>query len=172
MQNVYLYSDPHFGHTNIIKYENRPFKDAEEMDKVLIDNWNQVVKKEDKVFILGDLSFYNKDKTKEIVNKLNGYKVLILGNHDTGRSMTWWKEIGLDEIYQYPIIYDGFYILSHEPMYLNENMPYANIHGHTHHLKYDSRQFYNVSVECIDYKPIKFEDVKKWILETVVREQV
>lgn len=160
----YIYSDPHFGHKNIIKYENRPFVDIEEMDRILIEKWNKVVKNEDKVFILGDFSFYDKEKTKEIINQLKGYKILIMGNHDRERSLSWWSEVGIHEVYQYSIIYNEFFILSHEPVYLNENMPYANIHGHTHHLKYESKQFFNASVECIDYTPVLFEEVKKAIL--------
>jgi len=170
MSEVYLISDMHFGHPNIMKYENRPFTSVDEMDETIINNWNKTVKKDDKVFILGDVSFYNKEKTKEIISRLNGYKTLIIGNHDKSRSVTWWKDTGIDEIYQYPIIYNEFYVLSHEPIYLNENMPYANIHGHIHHLKYDSKQFFNVSVECIDYTPIDFERVKEAILGSSIDE--
>jgi Predicted phosphoesterase or phosphohydrolase len=160
-----MISDMHFGHANIMKYENRPFVSVEEMTDAIIKNWNSTVKRDDKVFVLGDVSFYDKEKTKEILDKLNGTKVLILGNHDNERSTQWWYDVGFDEVYKYPIIYNNFYILSHEPVYLNENMPYANIHGHIHHLKYDSKQFFNVSVECINYTPIKFEDIKAKILE-------
>mgnify|MGYP000043454190 CR=1 FL=1 len=164
MSKVYLISDMHFGHPNIIKYENRPFSSVEEMDAAIMNNWNTTVGKDDKVFILGDVSFYNKAKTKEIMENLNGYKTLIIGNHDKARSLTWWKETGIQEVYQYPIIYNEFYILSHEPVYLSENMPYANIHGHIHHLKYADKQFFNVSVECINYTPIHFEKIKEVIL--------
>ncbi|CAH2213703.1 metallophosphoesterase [Tepidibacter aestuarii] len=163
MQHIYFISDMHFGHGNIIKYENRPFKNIKEMDTTIINNWNSVVKKDDKVFVLGDISFYNKEKTAETIYSLNGYKVLILGNHDNERSIHWWKSVGFDEVIKYPIIYNDFYILSHEPMYLNENMPYMNIHGHIHNLKYESKQFFNVSVECIDYTPISFEKIKEII---------
>ncbi len=161
MSQVFLISDMHFGHANIIKYENRPFTNVDEMDTTLISNWNTAVGKGDKVFILGDVSFYNKEKTKSILEMLNGNKILILGNHDKDRSSAWWRETGLDEVYQYPIVYNDFYILSHEPVYLSENMPYVNIHGHTHHLKYADKQFFNVSVECIGYTPISFDKVKE-----------
>lgn len=164
MSNVFLISDMHFGHPNIMKYENRPFASVDEMDMAIINNWNKTVKKDDKVFILGDVSFYNKEKTKDIISKLCGYKTLIIGNHDKSRSISWWKDTGIEEIYQYPIIYNEFYVFSHEPIYLNENMPYANVHGHIHHLKYDSKQFFNVSVECINYTPIDFERIKEIIL--------
>lgn len=57
MSKVYLISDMHFGHPNIIKYENRPFSSVEEMDAAIMNNWNATVGKDDKVFILGDVSF-------------------------------------------------------------------------------------------------------------------
>ncbi|MBC8061180.1 MAG: metallophosphoesterase [Clostridiaceae bacterium] len=164
MQKVFMISDMHFGDENIIKYENRPFENAKEMDDRIIENWNNTVSNNDKVFVLGDVSFYNKEKTTEIIKRLNGYKFLVIGNHDEGNTVSWWKEIGFDEVSRYPIIYNKFYILSHEPLYLNENMPYANIHGRIHKLKYDSKQFFNVSVECINYTPIDFENIKLLIV--------
>jgi len=171
MQNVFLISDMHFGHSNIIKYENRPFKSVVEMDETIIGNWNKAVQRDDKVFILGDVSFYGVDKTKDIIEKLNGYKTLIIGNHDKDRSLKWWRDTGIQEVYQYPIIYNQFYILSHEPVYLSVNMPYANIHGHIHHLKYADNQYFNVSVECIDYTPINFETAKEIILSKSIEKQ-
>jgi calcineurin-like phosphoesterase family protein len=166
MQNVFMISDMHFGHSNIILYENRPFKDIEEMDRVIIANWNKTVGKDDKVFILGDVSFYDKEKTTNIISSLKGEKILIMGNHDKERDLAWWKDTGINEVIEYPIIYNDFYMLSHEPMYINKNMPYGNIHGHTHHLKYNDNQFFNVSVECINYTPINFNDIKKLMGES------
>lgn len=160
MSNTFIISDMHFGHNEIILYENRPFKDIEEMDKFIIENWNKTVEKDDRVFILGDVSFYNKEETTNIINLLNGYKILILGNHDKDKAVTWWQEVGMDQVIEYPIIFEGFYMLSHEPLYISKNMPYMNIHGHIHHLKYDDSQFFNVSVECINYTPISFEKIK------------
>lgn len=161
MSKRFLYSDPHFGHKNIIDYESRPFADVEVMTEGLIERWNKTVGKFDHVFVLGDFSFLGRDKTKEIVARLNGYKHLILGNHDRHRTVTWWREVGFNEVSQYPIMVDGFYILSHEPIYLNKHMPYVNIHGHTHGVSQDSPQYVNVSVEVIDYKPILFDRIQE-----------
>ena len=161
---IFMISDPHFHHENIIKYENRPFDNAEQMTKTIIKNWNKVVKRDDEVFCLGDICFKNKEVTTEIVQQLNGIKTLILGNHDRSKSKKWWQEVGFQEVSKYLIIVGDFYILSHEPIYLTEAMLYANIHGHIHHLKYESKQYFNVSVECIDYTPMNFEDIKKEII--------
>ncbi|MCU6793958.1 phosphoesterase [Paenibacillus sp. WQ 127069] len=164
MSNVYVISDHHFGHTNIIDFESRPFRDADEMTETMIEKWNAVVTKDDKVIHLGDFSFLNKDKTANIVSRLNGYKTLILGNHDRGRSRSWWLDAGFDEVSENPIVYNGFYFLSHEPMYMNKHMPYVNVHGHIHGQKYEGKQYINVSVEQWDYTPISFEQIKAMVI--------
>ncbi|MFU1794745.1 metallophosphoesterase [Paenibacillus azoreducens] len=160
MSRVYVISDHHFGHQKIIDFESRPFGTAEEMDEFMIERWNSIVTKQDKVFHLGDFSFYNKDKTKAIVERLNGHKFLIMGNHDRGRSKAWWLDAGFDEVSEYPLVYQSFFILSHEPLYMNKHMPYVNIHGHIHSQKYEGLHYFNASVEHWDYKPISFEEIK------------
>ncbi|REE67954.1 calcineurin-like phosphoesterase family protein [Paenibacillus taihuensis] len=160
MQNVFFISDHHFGHKQIIDFESRPFENVDEMNERMIECWNAVVGKQDKVFHLGDFSFLNQEKTKEIVSRLNGYKVLILGNHDRGRSRKWWLDVGFDEVSEHPIIYKDFFFLSHEPMYMNKHMPYVNVHGHIHSQKYAGINYINVSVEHWDYTPITFEQIR------------
>lgn len=164
MRSVFLTSDHHFGHKQIIEYESRPFADAEEMNETMIERWNTAVKPDDQVFHLGDFSFLNLERTSAIVARLNGYKTLIMGNHDRGRSRKWWLEAGFHEVSEYPIVYGGFFLLSHEPMYLNRHMPYFNIHGHIHGLKYEGTSHINVSVEHWDYKPVTFEALKAMVV--------
>lgn len=164
---TFFIADTHFGHKNIIKYENRPFETIEQMDKAIISNWNNTVSKDDRIFMLGDFSFYNKNHTSEILRNLNGIKYLILGNHDRN-SPAVYRDMGFDESSRFPIIFEDFYILSHEPIYLNENMPYANIFGHVHAsplYKTVSKNSFCVSVERINYTPIDFEEIKKQIAE-------
>ena len=165
MSKRYLISDMHFGHGHIIKYENRPFADAEEMDAAIIENWNKAVKPGDLVYVAGDVSFYPKEKTAEIISSLSGRKLLILGNHDMNRSEVFWKDAGFEFVSRYPICLDEFYWLSHEPMFLTASMPYANIHGHIHSNTMSTgsepNQYVNVSVEHIGYTPILFEEIKK-----------
>ncbi len=159
MSKVWFASDHHFWHSNVIEYCNRPFNDVFQMNKRLIKNHNAVVKKEDKVFFLGDVCLANKDKTKEIIDQLNGQLVLIMGNHDKGRKVKWWHEVGFNEVSKYPIIYNNSFILSHEPVL---NLPYnvTNIHGHMHDKElFDKTRYYNVSVEMINYTPILFKDL-------------
>ena len=162
MQDVFFIADLHFGHKAILKYERRPFKDIDDMDNALVENWNSVVKDNDLVFLLGDVSLYNSAKTKELCQRLRGNVVLIKGNHD-GHTDTTYRDSGISRIYDYPIIYDKFWMLSHEPLYTNANMPYANIFGHVHATKaytHYSDQSFCVSVERINYTPIHFDQIK------------
>ncbi|SEG07862.1 metallophosphoesterase [Paenibacillus sp. UNC499MF] len=160
MPNDFFISDHHFGHKLIIDFESRPFADADEMTAVMIDKWNAVVGSEDKVFHLGDFSFLNQERTREIVSRLNGYKFLVLGNHDRGRSRSWWLDAGFDEVSEYPVLYKNFFLLSHEPLYMNKHMPYVNVHGHIHGQKYEGNNYFNVCVEHWDYTPLNFEQIR------------
>ena len=82
MTKYFVIADTHFSHDNIIKYCNRPFKDIDHMNSALIKKWNTAVSKRDYVFVLGDFSLGNAELTKVIVSQLNGYKILVKGNHD------------------------------------------------------------------------------------------
>ena len=129
---IFVTADLHFGHTNIIEYENRPFLNAEIMDRVMINNWNNVVGKRDTVFVLGDVSFYHQEKTTEIIESLAGRKILIKGNHDR-RNNQWWVDVGFYEVSTYTIIYREKYVMQHyPPMYMNDAIPYFYIYGHVH----------------------------------------
>jgi calcineurin-like phosphoesterase family protein len=75
-------SDLHFGHANIIRFSGRPFATAAEMDETLINNWNCIVDEFDHIYIIGDVSFHNAARTREILASLNGIKYLVYGNHD------------------------------------------------------------------------------------------
>lgn len=166
---TWFISDTHFNHKNIIAYQNRPFASVQEMNTTMIENWNRTVSRKDEVFFLGDLSFkQNKDALRELIASLNGYKILLIGNHDRRYSPEVWMELGFDEVYKYPIIYKDFFILSHKPLYINENMPYRCIHGHLHSNVIQgegSRLYYNVSVERINYTPVDFETIQDYFLE-------
>ena len=160
MAKVFFIADTHFGGENIRRYENRPFESVAEMDEKLIENWNCVVEEEDIVYVLGDFSDYgDSGKDAEILAKLNGTKILVMGNHDRHRTPQEWRDAGFTECYSLPVLYEGFFLLSHEPLYINANMPYANFYGHVHanpSYKDASKQSVCVSVERISYTPVEF----------------
>ena len=147
-------SDTHFNHENIIKYCNRPFDSVEDMNEFIIKQWNSVVSKDDTVYHLGDFALQSdKDVITDLVKRLNGNIILILGNHDR-----WGKQKFLDcgfvEVHKKLEI--GNYILTHRPIDESELNGKMNIHGHLHN--YDrglpKSKFINVSCEVLDYKPI------------------
>jgi calcineurin-like phosphoesterase family protein len=82
MPDVWFASDFHFGHENIIRFCNRPFESVREMDEILIENWNRVVKPGDRVWLPGDLCMGKIQNTLQYISRLNGNVVLMPGNHD------------------------------------------------------------------------------------------
>lgn len=158
---TFVIADTHFGHSNIIKYCDRPFVTTGEMDRQLIEKWNSVVGKDDIVYHLGDFALGNMTKVSEYRKQLKGKIFLIQGNHD-GYNIKRYYEAGFDKVYDKPIIYQGFFILSHQPLFITESMPYANIYGHVHNnLEYTdySSNTFCVSAERIGYTPILFDEV-------------
>lgn len=82
MGKIFYIADTHFSHANVIKFDKRPFTDVEIMDEMLIQNWNKTVTNEDTVYILGDFCWKSESRWIEILERLNGKKILIRGNHD------------------------------------------------------------------------------------------
>lgn len=82
-KNYWFTADLHFGHANIIKYSKRPFASVEEHDAILVQNWNNMVRPGDDIFVLGDFCYRNKTGAGEIRERLNGNIHFIEGNHDS-----------------------------------------------------------------------------------------
>ena len=155
MTEIFVTSDNHFGHQNIIHLCNRPFYSVEEMDDTMIKNWNEIVSKNDIVINCGDFAW--RGRSKEFRNKLNGIIILIRGNHDYNVS----EDDGF--IIVEGNITIGNMILSHHPIPL-ENIPKGMIHifGHIHQNEvFDETRQMNVSVEKTDYRPIKLDEIRK-----------
>ena len=130
------------------------------MNTTLLDAWRKIIRPNDTVINLGDIFFKTAtSQASEIIHSLPGKKILILGNHDRRHNIHWWQKVGFDEVYPHPIIYKKWYILSHEQVFLNEMMPYINIHGHSHQYVTDSPVYVNVSVEQTEYKPVLFDEI-------------
>lgn len=85
----YATSDWHIGHDKAIDYDDRPFRNVDHMHEVLIKNYNATVPENGICYFLGDIGLTNKQTTREVISKLNGIKVLVLGNHDEGRMSMW-----------------------------------------------------------------------------------
>ncbi len=130
MINTWFISDTHFGHVNILEYEKkaRPFETVEEMNEVMIERWNSVVKPNDIIFHLGDFCFGRHNLG--IASRLNGKKKLILGNHDTYPSSDYLNYF--DKLYGM-IFWKGC-VLSHMPVHTDGlgSRWILNVHGHLH----------------------------------------
>lgn len=169
MTKTWIVADTHLNHSNIILYENRPFANKDEMNEELIKRWNDTVAPEDTVYHLGDVVFGGKDIKEGILKRLNGYKILRLGNHDNRTSITQWKNY-FDEVYEDDILLDEL-CLSHYPLPSDEikkimalGLIKGNVHGHVHSQigDLDQSKYKCVSVEMTDYRPIDFEEVKAY----------
>ena len=151
---VYFFtSDTHFGHTNILTYEKRPFKSVQEMDETIIKNWNNTVSSKDVVFFLGD--FCIKGNSNRYKERLNGQIIFIKGNHD--------KKVIIQDLI---IDYGGhFWHLAHKP---EDCMGEFNLCGHVHSLwtfkKEKDKIWINVGMDVHNFKPIKINTILK-ILE-------
>ena len=130
---IYI-SDWHYGHDNIIAFDNRPFKNVDEMNKVLVDNWNSVVTAGDIVYVLGDMFWCNLNVSIPVLNGLNGQKFLIKGNHDRCNDGRFLKKFV--KVTEYLEIDDDGrkVVLCHYPIPCFKNHFYGwyHLYGHVH----------------------------------------
>lgn len=159
--NVFVISDTHFFHYNILKYENRPFDNIVDMNETLISNWNNVVSETDIIYHLGDVALGNLEQVTGVLNRLNGIKILILGNHDKSRGKSKWKQLGFREVYDTFSI-NNFIFLMHQPKFDNKMREGSIIiHGHTHSKKVQHEDYtlINACVELTNYSPIRLNNL-------------
>lgn len=171
---TFFTSDLHFGHSNIIKLCNRPFADIESMDAALIENWNKKVKKNDTVYVIGDI-VWDKHKVAYYMEQLSGKKILIAGNHDS----TWVKReeciAHFDAVLSYLAVNLSSHPITmcHYPMLewkssreeTRRKIGY-HIHGHIHNRVADEyRQLFlnfnalNAGVDVNGFAPVTFEEL-------------
>ena len=168
MSDIWIISDTHFQHTNIVdKFEpRRPFDNVDHMDQTLVENWNTVVKPGDKVYHLGDVFFGSKDSFKSLWPRLNGRKRLIVGNHDDVKFLA--SGSFFDKILLWRMFKDHSLLLTHVPVhpsslkegrFKGEEM--INVHGHIHFHNPPKGPYVNVSCERIKYTPVHIEEVRR-----------
>ena len=163
MRDIWVISDTHFGHEGILKFKDdkdnvvRDFTCVADMDELMIQNWNKVVKQGDLIYHLGDVFFGPKENFQKMWPRLKGSKRLIVGNHDDikylssggffQKVMMWrcWKEFNM--------------IMSHVPIHMSEERSSYNVHGHIHQNNSPTKDHYNVCVEKQNYCPIHIEDL-------------
>lgn len=171
---VFLISDMHFGHSKMYELPFkrpcgtplRPFSSAEEADEIMIERWNKTVRAHDKVYVLGDVLWKLAAKDSSPLDRLNGDKVLIAGNHDWPFEDHFYKRFRSVRAYWK---LDN-YILSHVPVHPDSLRSFScNIHGHLHAGRVTLEdgsidpRYFCVCVEHINYTPINFEEVSRKI---------
>lgn len=158
---TWFLADTHFGHANIIKYSNRPFASKEEMDTKMIENWNKKVGVDDDVYHIGDFCFMDQEKGQSILDRLNGRKHLVLGNHDkVGRRLKGWEWI---KDYHEMTIDGQFIVLCHYAMRVWNRCHKGSIQlfGHSHGNLPGNSQQIDVGVDVWDYQPVTLKDVQR-----------
>lgn len=160
MRDIWVISDTHFGHQNIIGYCNRPYRNYLLMDKDIVERWNSVVKPDDIVYHLGDVYMQcSKDYIENTLGRLNGRKRLILGNHDNGKDQILQRYF--QKIMMWRMFPEFNILLTHVPVHessLRETM--VNVHGHIHDKPSPKGPYKCVCVEQINYIPINIEDLR------------
>lgn len=160
--NLWIISDTHFGHQNIIKFQQRPINH----EVIMLSEWIKYVGEDDQILHLGDV-FMGKDgnpaRWAAVISRMPGDKYLILGNHDKANKSLY-AQAGFKIVK--PFCKYGF-AFTHRPISLewpHENLKdwHTNIHGHTHgnphRQEHDGtffieKDYINVCVEVMDYKP-------------------
>ena len=162
---VWVISDTHWNHKNIVEYENRD----PNYNQILIDNWNKVVKPDDLVIHLGDVIFSQSGQLSDILGQLKGTKILTLGNHDQKKPQ-WYMNKGFAVACEYFVFRN--ILFSHKPRPVPDDLKYC-VHGHFHDNDHRSKEFQNydwytknldqyylVNIES-DLAPQRLDDIVK-----------
>lgn len=173
MADIWFISDTHFFHDNILKFTGddgkriRPeFETVDEMNWHMVECWNKVVKTQDKVWHLGDVSSKTTDKAGEVsalLQKLNGHKRLVVGNHDNLKAPSLMNNFEKVELWKG--FKDGNYLekaftCSHIPLMLSSLRDgKVNVHGHIHQNKMKEKGYINVCVEHRNYTPVHYDTI-------------
>ena len=176
MQNLFFTSDHHFGHTNIIKFCDRPFETVEEMNQVMIDNWNKKVQPNDNVYHLGDFALTKKrELLEEIIDQLNGNIFLISGNHEGAAKSLPKKFQWIKDYYELKVKDEDAksglqrIILFHYAMrvwrhsYRGSWQLYGHSHGNLSDM--EDQLAIDVGVDCHNFTPLSYQEVKE-IMQT------
>lgn len=171
---VWVWSDLHFKHKNIIKFSERPYDDLEQMHKHLLLNHNELVGKDDIVIWGGDVGFGGTGVLNEMLAEYNGYKILIIGNHDfNGKKL---RKLAFDEMH---LVYtfetpEVSMLFTHYPMY-NIPAPWVNVHGHLHAFPNpvsNHPRHLNINCEVQGYKPVLLETITKRAQQLVLADEL
>lgn len=153
---IFVWSDLHIYHANVIKYCNRPFVDVIKMNNALLANYNEVVSDDDICVWVGDIGFKGTTFINEWLDQCKGHKILVVGNHDFNKGKV--RDLNVEQKLLFlTCLYDNInLIFTHYP-FINLPKGYISIHGHTHTFNLPSTRHINVSVEQLNYRPVELK---------------
>lgn len=164
-RNIWVTSDTHFGHSNILNFTDdkglpvRPFDSVQEMNQTMVDRWNSVVRPGDKVYHLGDVFFGPKDDFKRLWPRLMGSKRLVVGNHDDIKFLS--SGGFFQKVYMWRLFKEHGVLLTHVPLHESSIRGGGiNVHGHIHQQSSPKGPYKCVCVEQTDYTPVNIEDLR------------
>lgn len=175
--NTFFTADTHFQHDAIRHYCQRPFADVDEMDNSLIALWNGVVGKRDVIYHLGDVFFGDEDRALGLLQRLNGKKFLVPGNHDTPKRIA-----VLERVFEIlpPLVSAKFswgrgnhrVTLCHYAMQYWDRSVLGSLmfYGHTHGRYAGNRQSLDVGVDCWNFTPVRMDAILARLEELPPRE--
>jgi len=171
-RNIWLISDTHFNHSNILNFKDknenliRKFSDVHDMNETMIDRWNKLVKPQDKVYHLGDVYFGDEKQASFLLSRLNGHKRLVVGNHDNLKAPILHKYF--EKIVLWRKLSDNGLLLTHVPVHEStlgegrfKGKQIINVHGHTHQNGSPKGPYKSVCVELTDYTPMNIEEINE-----------
>lgn len=159
---IFFTSDTHFNHQKILLFRKQ-FSCLEEMNELMIQNWNSKVKRGDQVYHLGDVALGRPIEAATILRRLNGEIFLVRGNHEKvaehkscRKRFAWIKDyhrvkVGEQKIY-----------LLHYSMRTWNCMHHGSWHlfGHSHgNVKENTGRSFDVGVDCHNFFPLAYEEV-------------
>lgn len=170
MRDIYISSDWHLFHSNILGFKDydgnliRPgFSDVHDMNDKILTSHNEIVKVGDIHYNLGDVFMGSREDFKKFFPKFNGSKRLTPGNHD---DIQFLSSGGFFQKVQIWRVFSDFgLVFSHVPLHESSlfrgktGKPYINVHGHIHNNNSPKGPYVNLSVEKIGYKPVHIEEI-------------
>lgn len=162
--NIFFTGDTHFGHRAVIRYGNRPFADVDEMDEELIRRWNVLIQPGDEVWHLGDVSFRKSADTLAILQRLNGRKHMVEGNHDNLNGEAKAQFVSVHEYKEMKL--DGRkVVLFHYPLESWNQMAYGSwhLHGHSHGNMKEFGFRADVGVDCWSQAPVSYDELVQYM---------
>lgn len=159
---IFVISDTHFCHRNIINYCGRPFQDVEQMNEEMVRLWNFYVGADDIVIHCGDFAFGDMQNIVKWRDRLNGHIILILGNHDKKR-YNYIDDAGFDAVFFHEHLFKGGVLFCHSLDWVSSaTLSEADFvyYGHVHDKDANpiSKNHRNVCVEWTGYAPLDITD--------------